>query len=200
MLKKSLIAIAVLALAMPVYAGWIKTHSWELECSVKPELICSIPIELNVGYFIWIQNQDAIVLNQGEGSVPGTVDEGDPDTISDIYQNAFMSFVGYYDTDVISNFKAVLKFKITEPSTEVITGEKWTINTSLDGGATYAGDDTYAVGIGEEHVYVKISVTKVTLTDPDLLPTVNTQVATLDISVVPNATVSCGEYTLQWSV
>jgi len=56
MLKRSLVAVAVVALlAMTVQAGEIKTHTWP--CDFKALEITSIPVVMDIGYYIKIKDQ-----------------------------------------------------------------------------------------------------------------------------------------------
>ena len=98
MLKKSLIAIAVLALAMPAMAGSLKVHEWQ--CEYVPQAITTIDVLIDVGYYIVIDNQDAITLEQ----------EGDTTTYS-----------GTYTSSVFSNFDATLSVKIVKAGVAIKT-------------------------------------------------------------------------------
>ncbi|HNS19251.1 MAG TPA: hypothetical protein PKH24_02075 [Sedimentisphaerales bacterium] len=63
-MKKALFAVAAVALlAVSVQAGEIKTHSWP--CTLTPVEICTIPVVMDVGYWVSITNQNAkITLSQ----------------------------------------------------------------------------------------------------------------------------------------
>jgi hypothetical protein len=98
MLKKSLIAIAVLAIAMPALAGQIKIHDpWPT--TLVPQSICTIDVTLDVGYFIHIKDQDPIKVNQ-DGS------DGDP----------YHDYTGCKTTDVTTNFAANLTISVGSTS------------------------------------------------------------------------------------
>jgi hypothetical protein len=90
MLKKSLIAIAVLAIAMPAIAGQLKVHEpWP--CAPIPQEVAKIDVVMDVGYYINIVDQKAIKVVQDS-------------TSSDPYH----TYVGCKKTDVKSNFSAQL--------------------------------------------------------------------------------------------
>jgi hypothetical protein len=63
MLKKSLIAIAVLAIAMPALAGTIKVHDpWPT--TLVPQQVAVIDVVLDVGYYVHIKDQKPIKVVQ----------------------------------------------------------------------------------------------------------------------------------------
>jgi len=63
MLKKSLIAIALLACVMPAFAGEKKIHDpWP--CAPIPQEVCKIDVVMDVGYWIHFVKQDAIKVKQ----------------------------------------------------------------------------------------------------------------------------------------
>jgi hypothetical protein len=65
MFKKSLIAIAVLAIAMPAVAGQLKIHGdWPCTCSYQEETVAVLDVKMTVGYYVHIVNQDDIILTQ----------------------------------------------------------------------------------------------------------------------------------------
>ena len=89
MLKKSLIAIAVLAMTIPVFAGEMKVHEWPT--TYVPVEVCKIDVVMDIGYFIHIADQDAIKVVQDTST-------------NDPYHN----YKGSKTTDVIANFSAQL--------------------------------------------------------------------------------------------
>jgi len=90
MLKKSLIAIAVLAIAMPAIAGQLKVHEpWP--CAPIPQEVAKIDVVMDVGYYINIVDQKAIKVVQDSTS-------NDP----------YHTYVGCKKTDVKTNFTAQL--------------------------------------------------------------------------------------------
>ena len=64
MLKKSLLVVAAVAmLAGSAQAGAIKFHDWP--CTFTPQEVVTIPVVMDIGYWIKVKNQDAkIKLNQ----------------------------------------------------------------------------------------------------------------------------------------
>jgi len=105
MLKKSLIAIAVLAIAMPVFAGQVKIHEpWPTE--LKKVEVCKIDVVMDVGFYIKIVDQGPIEVVQ--------------DTTSD---SPYKTYIGCKTTDVISNFKAKL---FLEAKSSSPAGGSWT--------------------------------------------------------------------------
>jgi len=90
MLKKSLIALAVIAMAMPAFAGKLKVHEpWPTQ--LVPQEICKIDVVLDVGFYIEIVDEKAIKVEQDTQS-------SDP----------AKTYVGCKKTDVKSNFAAQL--------------------------------------------------------------------------------------------
>lgn len=90
MLKKSLIALAVVAIAMPAFAGKIKIHEpWPT--ALVPQEVAKIDVILDVGFFIEIKDEKAIKVKQDTSS-------SDP----------IKTYVGCKKTDVVSNFAAQL--------------------------------------------------------------------------------------------
>jgi hypothetical protein len=152
MLKRSLVAVAVVALlAMGVQAGEIKSHEWP--CDYKALEIASIPVFMDIGWFIKIKDQDKleIVLVQ--------------DT-EDLHK-----FTGCTTMSVESNFNATFSCKASGNGT---VGGDWACNFP-DGATVNAGSSTVkvcatltkanlatAVGLaGKKHIQVgtvKISV------------------------------------------
>ena len=66
MLKKSLIAVAVLAIAMPAFAGQLtKIHDWEVNWA--KQTLASIDVVACVGYYFFLEDEDAIEVQQAEG-------------------------------------------------------------------------------------------------------------------------------------
>ena len=111
MLKKSLIAIAVLAIAMPALAGSLKVHEWESSCVYVAQDICVIDILIDVGYYIVVDNQDAITLTQAAGT---------------------NNYSGTYTSNVDANFDAILSVSIAE-SGDVAISE---LTATITGGGT----------------------------------------------------------------
>jgi len=90
MLKKSLFAVAMLAVVVPAFAGQLKVHEpWP--CAPIPQEVCKIDVVMDVGYYINIVDQKAITVKQDS-------------TNSDPYH----TYVGCKKTDVKANFSAQL--------------------------------------------------------------------------------------------
>ncbi len=98
MLKKSLIAIAVLAIAMPAFAGTLKVHDWQKSCVWVSQPITTIDVLIDVGYYIVIVNQDAVTLDQLEGT---------------------NNYAGDYTSEVDSNFDATLSVSIAAAGVDI---------------------------------------------------------------------------------
>lgn len=98
-MKKSLIAIAILAITMPAVAGDLKLHDWPITGQPDPvtpeyigQVVATIDVILDVGYYIHITNQDDIEVEQ--------------DDVNNAVINPTQSYFGCNDTDVVSNFAA----------------------------------------------------------------------------------------------
>jgi hypothetical protein len=95
MLKRSLVAVAVVALlAMSVQAGTIKSHTWP--CDFKALEITSIPVVMDIGYYINIKDQDKLKIEL----VQDTTD--------------LTKFTGCTDMVVETNFAAALSCSVTK--------------------------------------------------------------------------------------
>jgi len=104
MLKKSLLAVVVLAMAMPAFAGQIKVHTpWP--CAPIPQEVAKIDVTMDVGWWINITDQKPIKVDQDTTST-------DP----------FHTYVGCKKVDVKSNFNAQL---IIEVSSASAAGGSW---------------------------------------------------------------------------
>ena len=126
MIKKSLIAIAVLAMALPAFAGQIKVHTpWPV--AYVPQEITTIDVTLDVGFFIHIKDQKPIKVHQDTSA--GT--------------SAFETYKGCKTTDVITNFDALIygEVKATSPA-----GGNWS--------ATFDGEDETQVSSPSENIEI----------------------------------------------
>jgi len=93
MLKRSLIALAVVAmLAVSAQAGEIKSHEWP--CTFVSLEIASIPVIMDVGYWVKIKDQDKLKIKLVQ-------DEAD-----------IHKFKGCTDMKVETNFNAVLSCSV----------------------------------------------------------------------------------------
>ncbi len=121
MLKRSVITAAAAALlAAGAQAGEIKTHNWPT--TFVPLEITSIPVVMDVGYFIRIKDQDKLRIKLVQ-------DE------SDIHK-----FKGCVDMVVESNFDLVLSAGITK--TGAVDGD---YAVTLDPSTAHAGSSTVRV-------------------------------------------------------
>jgi len=104
MLKKSLFAVAMLAVVMPAFAGQLKVHEpWP--SALIPQEVCKIDVVMDVGYYINIVDQKAITVAQDS-------------TSSDPYH----TYVGCKKTDVKANFSAQL---ILSAASYSLAGGSW---------------------------------------------------------------------------
>ena len=133
MIKKSLIAIVVLAMALPAFAGQIKVHTpWPVK--YVPQEITTIDVTLDVGFFIHIKDQKPIKVHQ--------------DTTAG--SNAFETYKGCKHTDVITNFDAMIYGEVTATSP---AGGSWT--------ATFDGHAETKVSSPSENVEICVMGSKV---------------------------------------
>jgi uncharacterized lipoprotein YajG len=67
-MKKALFAVAAVALlAVTAQAGEIKLHQWP--CTLTPVEITSIPVVMDVGYWVSIQNQNNLKITLAQESI-----------------------------------------------------------------------------------------------------------------------------------
>jgi len=120
-MKKTLVAMAVVALlAVGVQAGEIKTHDWP--CSFVSLEITSIPVVMDIGYYVRIKDQDKLKIKLVQ-------DEAD-----------IHKFKGCVDMVVESNFNLVLSASISK--TGAIDGD---YSVSLDPSSANKGSTTVKV-------------------------------------------------------
>jgi hypothetical protein len=121
MLKRSVVAAAAAALlAAAVQAGEIKTHDWPT--TFVPLEITSIPVVMDIGYYIRIKDQDKLRIKLVQDEL-------------DIHK-----FKGCVDMVVESNFDLVLSASITK--TGAVDGD---YSVSLDPSTAHAGSTTVKV-------------------------------------------------------
>jgi hypothetical protein len=95
MLKKSLFVVAIVAvLAGMAQAGEIKVHEWPLEWSYTYQEITTIPVKMDVGFWLNIPDQDDLVIN--------------------LQQSAIHTYEGCTAMAVECNFDVALAVKITK--------------------------------------------------------------------------------------
>ena len=169
MLKKSLIAIAVLAIALPAIADFHvdrdpKDHTTDVKIhgpwptSFKKVTVTKIDVCLDVGYFIQIRDTDCIKVVQDTGA-----------------SNPYETYIGCITTDVESNFDAKLSASITGGGTSDAKGH-W--HVKLDGG----GSVNIPQGTSDIEICVvghKVKIAKLHGGDSDIV------VAVVTIKVVP---------------
>ncbi len=161
MLKKSLICVAILAIAMPAFAAdTFKFHGWDktVVTTYSWNDICTMDVVMDVGYWINIDCKGDIEVQQDSLL-------GDP----------FYSYSGCSDAIVVkSNFLATLKATAEAASA---AGGKWS--------ATIDGADTKDIAIGQTTVTVCVAGTKVKI--DKLTQADNVKVATVTIMVLPTS-------------
>ena len=101
MLNRSLIAITVLAITLPVTAGDFKTHNWETTY-ISQEMGLAINVILDVGYYIHITNQNDIEVSQFDGLLPD--------------ESPYTTYWGCNQTDIVSNFPVDIQGKASPAS------------------------------------------------------------------------------------
>jgi hypothetical protein len=163
MLKKSLIAIAVLAIAMPCFAGTLKVHGdWSQTTVITydPMLVATIDVLINVGYYIHLVDQDAITITQCDLAV--------------------YDYCGSYTTATVSNFRAQVSANIAADAGSA-AGGTWTITgistLSNDDDIIEIGDDELTIGIKGE----ALAIAGLTAGTADY------KVANLNVLVIPAA-------------
>jgi hypothetical protein len=154
MLKGCLTTIAIIAmLSVGVQGGEIKTHTWP--CDFKSLEITTIPVLMDIGYYIRIKNQSSLRIKLIQDTLINT------------------KFSGCTDLKIESNFAAQLSCSITK--TGAIDGN-YTC-TFPDGGAIPAGSSTVQVCATLTNAVLGVSGVPAGSTD--------VQVATVKISVKP---------------
>ena len=167
MLKKSLIALAILAIAVPAFAGDYsdnKYHKpWETTTPVyKAKTVTTIDVIMDVGYWIEIYTKDSIEVYQDSN-------------IGDAFYN-YSGCSG--DLDVNSNFNATLTV-----SADKVAGGTGNWSATIGTSAATQGS---SVGItGNAANSVVICVVGKDLNLEGLPRTDNYKVATVTIKVVP---------------
>jgi hypothetical protein len=142
MLKKTLIAMAILALAMPAFAADTSTtkkfHEWVSTKTYEWATVGQVNVCMDVGYWIQIDFRGKCIEVQ-QNSALG---------------NPFESYSGCLDDVVVTtNFNATLKASASSASA---AGGDW--SATLDGGSTYVtgGPGTFAIDVCVAGTKVKI--------------------------------------------
>ena len=156
MLKKSLIAIALLAIALPAVAGDLKVHTpWPTQYVAQE--ITTIDVVMDVGYYIHVKDQKSIKVHQNTAA-------------SDPYK----TYRGCKTTDVISNFDAKISGKVNGTSD---AGGDWK--------ALFDGASSVTVAPGTTNIEICVEGKKVNIEKLKGQAGTEQKVAELHIMVVP---------------
>jgi len=128
MFKKSLIAIALLAVAMPAFAVTSKAAKqddpWTFHKVYDKMEVAKIDVIMDVGYYINIVDISAIKISQN-----GSVGNGNP----------YINYKGCGTTDVQTNFAATLSATVASLNTAVAASDHYSVTltpTSIPVGTT----------------------------------------------------------------
>lgn len=118
MLKKSLIVVAMLALALPAVAGDLKVHGFSsrtiYEMATVPD---KIEVRLDVGYYLHVLDQNAIKVSQDSSA-------DDP----------FRTYTGCSTREFLANFPADVKATIA-PISGSLAGGEWSVTLKAPAGS-----------------------------------------------------------------
>jgi hypothetical protein len=162
MLKKSLIAIAILAIAMPAFAAetnkfhkpWSSTTTYNWQC------VTTMNVVMDVGYWIQIDKTGDIKVQQDA-----------------LLGNAFYSYSGCKSgITVKANFAAVLK---ATASAKSAAGGSW--SGTINDASTY----TYDSGMVGTTQTIKVCVSGTNVDISKLSQSDNVKVAEVSICVIP---------------
>jgi hypothetical protein len=156
MLKKSLIAIAVLALALPAVAGDLKVHKPWPTTYVAQE-VTTIDVVMEVGYYIHVKDQKSIKVSQDTSA-----------------KDPYKTYKGCKTTDIISNFDAKVSGSV---NAESAAGGSWS--------AKFNGGGSVTVPAGTTNVEICVYGSKVAIEKLTGEAGKEVKVATLHIKVVP---------------
>jgi hypothetical protein len=157
MLKKSLFAVALVALlASMAPAGEIKLDGWPTGGFIPLE-ITKIPVVMDIGYWVFIPDQDKLRIKLHQTAVD---------------QGVSHTFEGNTDMKVRANFD--LKLATSIASAGVISGD-W---------SSWVTPDTVSAGEHTVKVYAKLTNAKVPTGLQ--AGSKDVQVATVTVTVVPN--------------
>jgi hypothetical protein len=185
MLKRSLIAVAVVALlASGVQAGEIKAHCWP--CSFVALEITSIPVTVDIGYYVQIRDQDKLKIKLKQDSTnfnnfSGCLGQGGKTTMQ-VRTNFEMKLAA--SVSKASGIEGSFTVSLTDPSSDA-------------SGGGYGGTAEITVAPGETFVPVCV---KLAGNDKTLFsitgnksPGTNVQIATVKITVKPTGSPVCPE-------
>ena len=157
MLKKSLIAMVVLAAALPAIAGDIKIHIPWPKVYV-PQEITKIDVTLDVGFYIHVKDQKPIKVHQDTSA-----------------SNPYQTYKGCKTTEVVSNFEARVFGKVASTSP---AGGSWS--------ATFDGHENAHVHTGSNNLDICVMGSKVKI-DKLQGGAKDVKVAELTIMVLPES-------------
>jgi hypothetical protein len=117
MLKKSLIVMAVLAMALPAIAGDLKVHGFDSRTVYTMATVPDkIKVVLDVGYYLHVLDQNAIEVSQDSSA-------DDP----------YRTYTGCATRDFLSNFPADVKATIAGSGSAA--GGEWSVTLKAPGGS-----------------------------------------------------------------
>jgi hypothetical protein len=174
MLKKSLIAIAVLACVAPAFAGTLKLDgTWPTTCTYTPQTICTLDVTIDVGYYIVVENEDPIKLTQGIESNPSNDASG------------ATTYSGSKDYTVNTNFVAKLSASIASTDTSIVADGDLSVSITNSGSTANAGtSDPAVVSIGGDTVTIAVTANNVHIENLDAGSSDQT-IAQVTVSAVP---------------
>jgi hypothetical protein len=145
MLKKSLFAVALVAMLVGMtQAGEIKVHDWPSVTTYTPQTVTTIPVKMQVGYYLLIKDQEDLVIN--------------------LTQDTIHRYSGCETMTVVSNFDAVISASVA--STNEIRGDFEGVK--LNGGGSSvnfpSGEDTVEVCVVFKNVKLQDADAKTTKT------------------------------------
>jgi hypothetical protein len=120
MLKKSLIVIAMMAIALPAVAGDLKVHGFNSRTVYDMATVPNkIKVILDVGYYLHVLDQNAIKVSQDSSA-------DDP----------YRTYTGCATRDFLTNFPADVKATIA--SSGSAAGGEWSVTLKAPGGSAAA--------------------------------------------------------------
>lgn len=165
MLKKSIMILAVLALAMPAFAGDkpadLKNDSGVWPCEYKFVVLCDeIKVYMHVGYYVKIKNcaDEKITLTQ----------------------DSITKYTGCTELEFQSNFE--FEFKVTIESTGEVPGK---YKVTIDGDSIVPAN--MGSGWEKRKICVELKEAKIAAADPNK----KLHVATVTVLVRPTAEPGC---------
>lgn len=133
-------------------AGSLKVHDWQKTCFYVAQDVYSLGVTIDVGYYFQIEDQEAIIVGPDNST-------GDP----------LHTYAGYKQSDVVTNFPAILSVSISPVGTDV---GQW--NASVAPENVPMGTTSVKIFVQGENVGQHV-----------LSPDAPTRVAVVTLSVVP---------------